>query len=179
MKILVIDDSEVNLKAAVAQLGSEHEVVTERSAKEARYLLGWEGFGGGETANKHEFEVVLCDLLMPSPGSACRQVVEMDTGIYLAITAARNGAKYVGLLTDKGHHDHPASDCLDTIARQITSPSVFRIDNAFVCMTHNPFLIKSFNSNDLSTPVKEDSDGSVRAKNWKGLLAWILQKAQT
>lgn len=178
MKILVIDDSNIHLAAAMAQLGKEHEVSTVSYADGALKLLGC-GYGHGEDrSNQHGFDVVLCDLLMDSPGRACREQTMMDTGMYLAITAARNGAKFVGLLTDSSHHSHPAADCLDSIQRDEIWPDVFPIDGAKVCFSNNRNWVGKFDPNDLSKPLKYEEyskrTDTVRAKNWSALLERLL-----
>lgn len=182
MRILVIDDNKTNRDAAVAQLGNEHEVVTAAGSDEALNLLGYGYAHGSDQSSVHKFDAVLCDLLMPSPGRAC-YAQDMDAGIYLAITAARNGAKYVGLLTDGSHHSHPAADCLDSVQRNGYWPDVFSIDGALVCVSNNPNWIKTFSPDNLGRPLEHKECGDlredqvVRAKNWRELLDRLLKEA--
>lgn len=183
MRILVIDDSKTHRDAAVAQLGNDHEVVTASDSNEGLKLLG-SGYGHGEDkSNVHQFDVVLCDLLMPSPGRACYSE-DMDAGIYLAITAARNGAKYVGLLTDSNHHEHPAADCLDSIERDESWPDVFSIDGALVCLANTRNWIEHFSPANLAKPLEfnewyqKPEVQTVTAKNWWYLLNRILKEVE-
>lgn len=67
------------------------------------------------------FDAVLSDLLMPASGMMLApeprkkyEGQEMPVGFALAFMAVRSGAKYVAIVTDIGHHDHPASAMLDT-----------------------------------------------------------------
>ncbi|MDP2736873.1 MAG: hypothetical protein Q8O59_03820 [bacterium] len=113
MKILVIDDSVKNQEAAKKQL-SGHDLTVVGSYDE----------GNNKISRRNEFEAVLVDLLMPASdyaqGREGQKYVgqEMPIGIFLALSAAFNGgAKYVGLLTDTDHHQHPASACVDALNR--------------------------------------------------------------
>ena len=132
MHILVVDDNATNGFAALEQL-KEHDVKLASNYDDAQRLLGgewWSYFDGkyaGEEEaapkpHEHNFEVVLVDLLMPAD---CHWAIDQDTpgwkfrgqemplGIFLALLAAVNGAKYVAIFTDS-HHNHPASACFDT-----------------------------------------------------------------
>lgn len=65
------------------------------------------------------FDVVLCDLLMPAgktqmgPKGMKYVGQEMPVGFALSLMAAIHGAKYVAVVTDTNHHDHPAAAMLD------------------------------------------------------------------
>lgn len=142
MRILVIDDSKLHLKAAVQTLEQNHELTTCSSYDEAIKLLdrqrdyekrdrlcaeyeaqGLERRAALEKANAESrepyWDVVLCDLLMPagktSQGDEGLKYVgqEMPVGWALALKAAQNGAQYVAVVTDTDHHSHPASALLD------------------------------------------------------------------
>ncbi|MDD9868001.1 MAG: hypothetical protein OXU73_01585 [Candidatus Campbellbacteria bacterium] len=73
------------------------------------------------------FDAVLCDLLMPVVHmSVLREQKneeyageEMPFGFSLAFQAAKHGAKYVAVVTDTGHHDHPASAMLDPLSFKV------------------------------------------------------------
>lgn len=68
------------------------------------------------------FDAVLLDLLMPASkmtmGPEGMKFVgqEMPTGFALALKAVLAGAKFVAVVTDTNHHDHPASAMLDSIS---------------------------------------------------------------
>ena len=130
MKILVIDDNQVNLDAAEAQLAG-HDVTFVSSYDEGRELV----------KKKHEFEVVLVDLLMPASreaqGAGMRYVgQEMPIGIFLALLAAKNGAKYVAVFTDSDHHSHPASACFDAFNRGECDPTPFTVEGAKMLLSN-------------------------------------------
>jgi len=202
MRILVIDDNQTHLDAAVAQLGDEHEVVVASSydkgrdqlAPEVDYTKVRELCDGGMSMAEAKkaaatpeisFDVVLCDLLMPAsrhqqgPDGARFVGQEMPIGIFLAILAAKNGVGHVGLLTDSDHHSHPASACLDAISGHATSPKRFSIESATVCLANNPNWVDKFDPSDLSKPLDFDdwyqkNRETVNAKCWDKLLNWLL-----
>jgi CheY-like chemotaxis protein len=185
MKILVIDDNGQHLAAAIRQLGSEHELHTAQSYKAGQYKLGF-SYTYGQTTGTHSFDVVLCDLLMPAPSEMSRRSgmggQEMPVGMFLATLAAINGAKYVGLLTDTNHHDHPASECLDAFHGD-HGPRIFNIAGAQVVLVNDSF-VSEYEDSDLSTPVDHEefyrrSEAgnpmkTIRAKNWSALLQFLL-----
>jgi CheY-like chemotaxis protein len=132
MKILVIDDTAVNLEAAKSQLAG-HEVVTVANFDEAFKLVchcdsEWR-------KNVVDFDAVLIDLMMPAgrrkQGEKGKVFVgqEMPLGIFLALQALRSGVKRVGLLTDTNHHDHPASAALDHLGHIELGQSMLVVDN--------------------------------------------------
>lgn len=159
MKILVIDDMQVHLAAALQTLAG-HDVTVCGSHEEAYQLLGTqyasnrkalqeqyerEGMDGYDAYQKAQAETklpywdaVLSDLLMPAgsmdQGNKGMEYVgkEMAVGWSLALLAARMGAKYVAVVTDMNHHNHPASAMLDAFNRHI-----FSIDGAKVLMTNS------------------------------------------
>lgn len=115
MKILVIDDTHMNLKAAKQTLEG-HELTLAASYDEAYKLLEKPK---GET--QPPFDVVLCDLLMPAgreqQGAKGEEYVgqEMPVGFALALMAVLQGAKYVAVVTNLNHHQHPAAAMLDRL----------------------------------------------------------------
>lgn len=148
MKILVIDDSANHQKSAQQVLGTLHDLTVVGSHDEALELLSLRldqekyvalvseyTSQGVDSPSAHKkasmesripyWDAVLCDLLMPAgreaQGSKGQMYVgkEMSVGWALAITAALQGAKYVAVVTDMGHHDHPASAMLDSMNRTI------------------------------------------------------------
>lgn len=97
------------------------------------------------------FDVVLSDLLMPASrmtmGDKGMEYVgqEMPVGFALSLMAAIHGARYIAVVTDTNHHDHPASAMLDTFASQcphehntVGVPVRFVINGAKVGYYHSP-----------------------------------------
>jgi len=172
LRILVIDDSKLNLDAAVAQLAG-HEVVTAATYDEGLNHL---------EATPCGFDVALVDLLIPASGKAQgskgQEFVgqEMPVGIFLAPLAAKAGVKYVALFTDGDHHSHPASACLDPFNPGETIPAPLVVEAAQVWLCNNRNWVAQFDPNDLSQRVSSTSvfstqkAGAVRAKNWLSLL---------
>lgn len=116
MKILVIDDTRVNLEAAKQTISSQHELTLASSYDEAYKLLEKPKDGGPPP-----FDVVLTDLLMPAGsvqqgGEGAKYVgQEMPVGFALALMAVLHGAKLVAVVTDLDHHKHPAAAMLDRL----------------------------------------------------------------
>lgn len=88
-----------------------------------------------ELANPLSFDVVLCDLLLPASketmGKKGMKFVgqEMPLGHPLALEAVKYGAKYVAVVTDSDHHDHPMSAAMDYIVADSSStPYYFNIN---------------------------------------------------
>lgn len=153
MKILIIEDSARNVTAAREQLAS-HDLTVVETANKALELLG----AGYARTGKCDFDVVLTDLLMPSPsyglsGEAKHEyagewygvnppkpALEIPVGVFFALMAAKNGAKRVGVLTDSGHHDHPASALLDAFCASRTSRDVLMVGDAKLIMSNAGFL---------------------------------------
>lgn len=146
LNILVIDDSVNHQQAARQVLGAEHNLTVVGSYDDAlgplavkhdkekyeslcaRYKeQGVENYYKRARAESElpYWDAVLCDLLMPAgrevQGREGLKYVgqEMPVGWSLAITAALRGAKYVAVVTDMNHHDHPASAMLDSMSRTI------------------------------------------------------------
>lgn len=156
MKVLVIDDKLSNMVAVHKQLAN----CTELTA------VGTYDDGQGLIKGKHDFDVVLVDLLMPASGQNQgydgKQFVgqEMPVGIFLALLAAKNGAKYVAVFTDSGHHDHPASACFDAFNGGGLNPKPLMIEGAQLFLCNNPNWVE---------------DG---IKDWKKLLDYMLGKEE-
>jgi CheY-like chemotaxis protein len=124
MKILVIDDRSFNLKLAEARI-SDHELVTAATYNAGEELV----------KQQHDFDVVLVDLLMPASlnnqaNESKHANKEMPVGIFLALLAAKNGARYVAVFTDVSHHDHPASACMDAFNLNEENPTPFKVGDA-------------------------------------------------
>ncbi|MBP6929569.1 MAG: hypothetical protein KBB77_01400 [Candidatus Moranbacteria bacterium] len=164
MKILVIDDTAVHLDAARQTLDG-HDVTYCATHEQAVDLLSVrydearkdqlckqyqaQGLKFNEYYDKvlvetrlPYWDVVLTDLLMPAgsmaQGGVGLQYVgqEMAVGWALALQAAKEGAKYVAVVTDTNHHHHPASAMLDDL-----NGHFFTIDGARVLMTNYVFLV--------------------------------------
>lgn len=125
MKILVVDDSKHHQRAAHSFL-KDHETKVVGNYDEGQKLV----------RKGHEFEAVLVDLLMPAShqklGGSGEKFggQEMPVGIFLALLAAKNGAKYVAVFTDSSHHDHPASACFDAFNPSEDRPDAFTVEGA-------------------------------------------------
>lgn len=173
MKILVIDDNAVNRDAAKAQF-SDYDFTVIGSYDEAEALL----------RRKHKFEVVLVDLMLPASSNnqgsegKCFVGQEMPIGIFLALLAAKNGAKHVAVFTDADHHSHPASACFDPFNID-GQPQPFMVEGAKFFLSNNSNWISNFRPDNLAKEMDYDEiykqkKPSVRAKNWKKLFLNIL-----
>lgn len=170
MKILVIDDNKDNREAAMAQLG-DHETTVVGSYDDGQELV----------QEKHEFEAVLVDLLMPASGQSIgrnEHLVgqEMPVGIFLALLAAKNGAKYVAVFTDSDHHSHPASACFDAFNEREYYPTPFMVEGAKVILSNARSWVSHFRPEDLAKAMSYEetkNNPSVRAKNWRMLLDYL------
>ncbi|MDP1718869.1 MAG: hypothetical protein Q8L24_00365 [bacterium] len=175
MKILVIDDSGDNQAAARAQL-KDHDTTVVGSYDEGQNLVGM----------SHRFDVVLVDLLMP----ASRQMQgprgmgfvgeEMPIGIFLALLAAKNGAKRVAVFTDSDHHVHPASACLDAFNEGEGCPTPFTVAGAQMILSNTRGWVNNFRPENLTEEMSYEEYGvqkkpSVRAKNWRELLGYLIK----
>ncbi len=159
MKVLVIDDTKVHLTAALQTLAG-HDVIVCSTHNDAAQLVRpqydeakkkaliekyrAEGMDGNEVYDRAYkesrlpyWDAVLCDLLMPAGsmaqgGEGLRHVgEEMPVGWSLALQAAKNGAKFVAVVTDTNHHHHPASAMLDGL-----NGHLFSIDGAKMLLTN-------------------------------------------
>lgn len=178
MKILVIDDSQIHQAAARAQL-SDHEVIVVGSYDEGQKLL----------LEKNEFEAVLVDLLMPAsrqqqgPEGTPFVGQEMPIGIFLALLAAKNGAKYVAVFTDSNHHSHPASACFDAFNDGYEAVP-FAVEGAKFILCNDTNWVNLFEPGNLVERVNPEVIGykefekkresCIRAKNWRKLLDFLL-----
>ena len=188
MKILVIDDNPIHQDAARRQLGGEHSLVTTDSYGEGQTILRGKGdFPEGF------FDVVLVDLLMPAYGYPLADEglrfagKEMPVGIFLALLAAKKGAKYVAVLTDSDHHSHPASACFDAFNESESKPTPLLVENARVLLCNSRYLVQLDRTaltpeecavaEDWNAPreKREELDGRCpRIKRWDRLLKYLL-----
>lgn len=142
MKILVVEDTPKHQQAAAETLVG-HDLTVVGCYREAVDLL-----------SMGEFEVVLLDLMIevqspfPALGPNGDQYIglEMPLGFPLALLAAEKGAKFVAVVTDANHHDHPMSSSLDPIGGPYwyegrMTPN-FVINGAKALFAHTPFLVR-------------------------------------
>jgi len=190
MKILVIDDDQVNCDAARAQF-ADHDVTVVSTYDKGQLLIagGEDASNGWARVDPVAFDVVLVDLLMPASRQqqgnrgSCFVGKEMPVGIFLGLLAAvKNGAKYVAVFTDSSHHDHPASACFDVFNCGETYPTPFAVEGAQMLLSNTRNWVREFRPDDLATPLAyEDYDkvpDKVRAKNWRRLLDYLLDNSE-
>ncbi|MDO8482411.1 MAG: response regulator [bacterium] len=197
LRILVVDDSEVNRKAAQDQLGKDNTLIVVGTYEEAQKLLGG-GYVEGEWKESEEtFDMALVDLLLPASDQqqSSREHVgkEMPIGIFLALLAAKQGVKHIAVFTDSNHHSHPASACFDIFNQYRDGyggqdePSFMKVEEAKVVLSNTSIWIEYFNKSDFSKPVGTDEAcervGSwgleckpeyCLAKCWDKLAEWLL-----
>lgn len=119
------------------------------------------------------FDAVLVDHLLPASGKqqgpGGRRFVgqEMPIGIFLALLAAKRGAKYAAVFTDTDHHSHPASACFDAFNKGENNPTPFIVEGAKVILSNT----RSWIDFDYKYDDKSVSD---RKKNWKKLLDYLI-----
>lgn len=152
--------------------------------KKARYLAAEKVAKENATAYP-DFDVVLTDLLVPASNQMLRPDnkfigQEMPLGIFIGLLAAVIGrAKYVAVFTDSGHHDHPASGCIDKFYDddRMPFPIPFQVEESKFILCSNHMWVNRFDPKDLSMPLfGKDYDGCpnyVHAKNWAGLLKFL------
>lgn len=190
MKILVIDDSPIHQNAARKQLAAEHDLTVVGSYDEAVRLLEPCINASGRWQNgefpKHGFDVVLTDLLMPASGMLQGKGMkfvgqEMPVGIFLALLAAKNGAKHVAVFTDSDHHAHPASACFDSFNEGKYMSVVLPVAGAQVILVNSPNLVNNDTSVQPKEVEEERLDGSKykfqvypRIKRWDLVLRNLL-----
>lgn len=163
LNILVVDDSVNHQQAARQVLGAEHnltvvgthdgalELLAVKRDKEKYEALraqykeqGVEDYHQKARAESELpfWDAVLCDLLMPAGRSVQGREglkyvgQEMPVGWSLAITAALRGAKYVAVVTDMNHHNHPASAMLDAM-----TDTVFDLQGARALFTNDVRMV--------------------------------------
>jgi len=207
MKILVFDDNEINRQAAKAQL-ADHDLTVVSTYDKAQNLvtptIDWELYGKlkknrfgdkdpiGEDRNAlikkatkyPDFDAVLVDLLVPAsrqqqgPAGLRLAGQEMPVGVFIALLAAKNGVKHVAVFTDRSHHDHPASACLDAF-----NDESFTVEGNKVILCSGGIWISSFDPNDLGKELdfKEsiNRDDKIYAKNWRKLLDDLIGRKET
>ena len=133
MNILVVDDNHQHL-IATSSLSEKHHVTVTDSYERATEIIN---FG--------DVDVLLTDLLMPAEAGKLGPTGmnylghEIPIGLVLAIRAAQTGIKYVAVVTDTNHHDHPMSAAVDWISYQDQKgQSHFFIEKTKTIVTHAP-----------------------------------------
>lgn len=126
LRILVIDDKPANIASAKKTLAG-HLLTSVTGYEDAMNILA-----------KGKFDVVLTDLHLPMSskmlGDKAFKLGELvPYGILLMIEAARQGAKYVAVVTDLSHHADPFSAAFDHYSRFPVN-----IEGAKVVMMHAP-----------------------------------------
>ncbi|MDP3955628.1 MAG: hypothetical protein Q8Q18_00070 [bacterium] len=144
-----------------------------------------------------EHDIVLIDLLMPVQEREFdlseereKEFVgkEMPTGIFLALAAAAQGAKYVAVVTDSCHHSHPSSSCFDFCNKKGVhgefAPAPFSVEGARVILANNRAWIRRCKKEDLARfltaeeylaiPEGERQRATVRVKDWGRALEYLL-----
>lgn len=178
LKILVVDDSELQREAAKAQL-SDHDLTVVNDFISAAKLLDpqWP-----DSTFKPEFDVVLTDMLMPGGGHGLsREAKEkyanqmMPMGIFIAMIAAMTGVKLVAIVSDMGGHDHPLAVGFQ---RQPRGGDDDRLHiNSIPVMGGGCSSLVRMRKDDLRTYVdylERDTIPNVEVKDWRRTLDWIL-----
>ncbi len=148
--ILVVEDTLRHRKSA-AKLLAGHKLTIAKGYEEAMEIMA---------GNK--FDVVLTDLYMPmSPKTLGQTAFELGKvvpyGLLLVLEAARNGAKFVAVATDLGHHDDYMAAAFDHYGR-----FDFKIEKAKVRFFHCPM-----------TSIDGEQES---VKDWKAVLERITGK---
>jgi len=192
LKILVIDDTEIQREAAKVQL-KDHDLTIVGDYDAAADLLHpkWDDWS---CRYRHEdnipyeqkkteweahnpgFDVVLTDLMMPpghdnlgSDTHAKFAVDQMPVGMFLAMMAACKGVKFVGIVSDTNHHVHPAGAAL---ARLPASDGI-QVGDARMYFAH--CYTEQVLKEDLS-PFKSRCEGVVNDE-WQRNYQWEKENA--
>ncbi len=188
MRILVVDDNPIHRASAETTL-SGHEVVIISDYVSAE-----------KTINIEHFDAVLIDLLMPvgslawttKAKKALSQFLnqEMPIGWALALLAALRGTKYVAIVSDDGHHDHPASSTLDYLCYEYGHEDRrFNVNGTrlllFNGMSKHPLKCTDCDGTEHRVPTPDlcqtcSGRGSVfiNGKNWGQALEHLLDNTE-
>jgi len=171
MKILVVEDNAIHQEAARAQLSKGNDLTVVDKYEEAEKLI-----------QDMSFDAVLVDLMLPASGRALRPEAknlfagkEMPIGIFLALLAAKNGAKFIAVLSDSSHHDHPASAALDFFNQEgCENPTIMMVGEAKMILTNNQSWLGCFKKSNMAKDVGWKKKHDVFAKNWGKLLQCLI-----
>lgn len=171
MKILVIEDNQLHIDAAIAQLG-EHDLTIFKSWRE---IMGYSlergcGFssqliGDHEKQRKLfcEYDMVLTDINIPGTLDSDGSEPEAPIGLAIIIRMAEFGIKYIGAITDKGHHSDALTKTFDMWASYkkpfVLGGSKIMIKDSF--MTYSP--------------PKNEGEKIVWFKDWKKMYDFLTQ----
>ena len=168
-----------------SQFGDFSPYRSDDEAKKAEYSVA-KKVAKEQATTYPNFDAVLTDLLVPASrqaqGSAGETLVgkEMPVGIFIGLMAAvRARAKYVAVFTDSDHHSHPASACFDVFNHEggESAPTAFMVEGSKVLLSNTRNWVEQFDPQNLSKALeyKEYSErtDTVRAKNWRKLLAYL------
>lgn len=125
LRILVIDDTPKHIASAKLGLAGHH-LTTVMGYEDAMEILA-----------REKFDAVLTDLHLPMSSKTLGDRFKLgelvNYGMLLMVEAARQGAKFVAIVTDLNHHDDPFSAAFDHF-----SQFPVQIENAKVLMMHAP-----------------------------------------
>lgn len=153
MRILVVDDTQRHLDAAMQQLsGPDTEVVTLRTYSEAFKRLAstrWDTEKKGYVPNEEKFDVVLTDLLMPAERGIAQDAryagLDFPVGLMLMVRAVQAGVTLIAVVSARNHHMHPAADAMDFISsdgwhdgKPLPPTSPIKMNASWVLVTNAP-----------------------------------------
>lgn len=148
MKILVIDDSEAQQQAAKTQLAG-HDLTIVDSCIDAKVYI-----------RKDEFDVVLTDLMLCDGFRwANNEGAVIGSGIFVALFAAMNHVRYVGLLSNTLRHDTWEAASLAELGGSSPEPIMIQGAKVLLCSAESGMI---------------ERDGSARTKNWAKLLKALV-----
>jgi len=138
VNILVIEDTEKHLQSAKEQF-IDYTVTLSENYEDGKKFL--------ETDS---YDVLLTDLLMPKGNmetmgqEGMKYIFDLlPFGFPLALLAAKKGIKYIGIVTDVNHHDHPMSAAIDPISGAYWSRSdnanLYKLNDSIFGVFHAPF----------------------------------------
>lgn len=163
MKILLIEDNQSHIDAAIAQLVG-HELTIYKSWKE---FMGFPEDLSGYPKLIRDYEMhievmkgydmVLTDINIPGILDTDKSQPEAPIGLSIILRAAEAGVKYIGSITDKGHHGDALTKTFD-----------------MWCYHQKPFQI-----GDSKVMIKDDFikwEGENRLKDWKKMCDFLTQE---
>ncbi len=113
MKILIVEDDELNVRAAAEQL-KDHELTFVKNfvdfyndfyKKIVRdQNLNRDSRDKQITLSLSEYDMVLTDVNLPSPIDMEPQIINGSTGLLVVLKALESGVRYIGVITDANHH---------------------------------------------------------------------------